>query len=57
MINFTVDRVINGAIEAQGDDPAGRWRLVVDNSAVSVELISHDGREVEPWDGITRSLW
>jgi hypothetical protein len=53
---FAVGRVINGAIEAQGDDPADRWRLVIDDNVVSVELVSRDGCDVEAWDGEPRLL-
>lgn len=37
--HFTCDHVLNGTINAQGEDPGDRWRLVVTDNAVQV----HDG--------------
>lgn len=31
------DHVLNGIIDAQGEDPGDRWRLVVENNAVRTE--------------------
>lgn len=33
--NFTFDHVVNGEIEAQGEDPGDVWKLVVTNNAVT----------------------
>lgn len=35
--HFTFDHVCNGKIEAQGEDPEDRWRLVVEDNVVYVE--------------------
>lgn len=32
--HFTFDHVVNGRIDAQGEDPKDRWRLVVKNNVV-----------------------
>jgi hypothetical protein len=53
----TIGRVVIGVVEVQGDDPADRWRLVIDDNLVSVELISTDRDGVQPWDGMVRILW
>lgn len=34
---FTFDHVLNGVIEAQGEDEDDRWSLVVENGVVTVE--------------------
>lgn len=34
--HFTFDHVLNGAIEAEGEDPNDRWMLVVEGNEVSV---------------------
>lgn len=34
---FTFDHILNGTIEAQGEDPSDRWRLVVKNNRVQVQ--------------------
>lgn len=34
---FSFDHTCNGIIEAQGEDPDDRWRLVVDNNSVRVQ--------------------
>jgi hypothetical protein len=33
---FTFDHVVNGTIDAQGEDPEDRWRLVVEDNGVRV---------------------
>lgn len=33
-VAFTFDHVVNGTIDAQGEDPDDRWRLVVTDNAV-----------------------
>lgn len=35
--HFTFDHVVNGTIDAQGEDPEDRWRLVVTDNAVTVQ--------------------
>jgi hypothetical protein len=35
--DFTFDHVVNGAIEAQGEDPDDKWRLVVEDNEVRVQ--------------------
>jgi hypothetical protein len=35
--DFSFDHICNGIIEAQGEDPDDRWRLVVDNNNVRVQ--------------------
>lgn len=32
---FTFDHILNGVIDAQGEDPEDRWRLVVENNIVT----------------------
>jgi hypothetical protein len=34
---FTFDHVLNGIINAQGEDPDDKWRLVVKDNEVSVQ--------------------
>jgi hypothetical protein len=34
--HFTFDHVVNGEIEARGEDPSDHWMLVVENNRVSV---------------------
>jgi hypothetical protein len=47
---FTFDHVLNGTIEAQGEDPDDKWRLVVEDNVVKVssvaEIIYSDPVEV-----------
>lgn len=35
--HFQFNHVLNGVIDAQGEDPEDRWRLVVENNRVRVE--------------------
>jgi hypothetical protein len=37
-VGFTFDHVCSGEIYAQGEDPDDKWRLVVDNNAVRVQI-------------------
>jgi len=37
---FTFDHVVNGQIEAQGEDPDDRWALIVKDNKVSVAQAS-----------------
>lgn len=34
---FTFDHVLSGVIDAQGEDPEDRWRLVVEDNAVTTQ--------------------
>ena len=35
--DFTFDHVVNGTIEAQGEDPSDRWRLIVTHNMVTTK--------------------
>ena len=35
-VNFTFDHVLNGRIDAQGEDPDDRWILIVEDNVVKV---------------------
>lgn len=37
---FTFDHVLNGEIDAQGEDPGDRWKLVVKDNKVTVKTAS-----------------
>lgn len=46
---FTFDHVLNGVVEAQGEDPADLWRLIVRDNAVSrVDAMVTFPEPVEP---------
>lgn len=45
---FTFDHVVNGQIEAQGEDPDDRWMLIVENNEVSVAQATFQYDEATP---------
>jgi hypothetical protein len=45
--HFTFDHVVNGTIDAQGDDPDDRWQLVVVDNEVRVHRLPTFAERVE----------
>lgn len=47
---FTFDHVVNGTVDAQGEDPDDRWRIVIEDNVVyrhtAVVAFIHDGEPV-----------